>query len=372
MPAAAYLSPEVFEWEMAHLYDATWVCAGRADELGEPGDQRAVSAGSTGILLIRGSDGELAGFFNTCRHRGHELLPCGGSAVNRDHVRCPYHRWVYALDGTLRGGPGLASQPGFDRSDPENDLVEARVEEWRGWLFVNVSGDAPELAIHVGRLDDLIEDYEPTRLFTGARCSYDLRANWKVIAENYHECYHCSEIHPELCRVSAPGSGEDWAPSGATIGGSMGLNAGAETMSLDGRSLGVAFRRLQGTRLRDVHYIQVFPNLLLSIHPDYVMAHRLEPLSPGVTRVECEWLFPPEALERLDFDPGYAAEFWDITNREDWSACEAVQRGIAGPGYRQAPFSDQERCVAQAMAFVARAYLEGGIVLAPADEPARS
>jgi Rieske 2Fe-2S family protein len=135
----------------------------------------------------------------------------------------------------------------------------------------------------------------------------------------------------------------------------------AETMSLDGKSLGVPFRKLSGAALREVYYLEVFPNLLLSIHPDYVMTHRLEPLAPGRTHVECAWFFPPEASERPGFDPSYAADFWDLTNRQDWAACEAVQRGVAGRGFRQSPFSDLEKVVHQSMALVARGYLEGGV-----------
>jgi Rieske 2Fe-2S family protein len=375
LPAEAYVSHDVFAWEQEAFFERSWVCVGRSGDLGAPGDQRAAKVGNEAILLVRGRDDMLRGFFNTCRHRGHELVPSGEKAVNAGAVRCPYHRWMYDLDGAFKGGPGLASQEGFDRNDPDHNLVPARVDEWAGWAFVNVSGDAPDLASWIGALDELMTDYEPERLFLGARHDYELQANWKIIVENYHECYHCTEIHPELCRVSSPGSGHDFEPDGAIIGGSMELNDGVETMSLSGESLGVPFRRLEGARLRDVYYLEVFPNLLLSIHPDYVMTHRLEPSSPGTTRVECTWLFPPEARERADFDPSYAAEFWDVTNRQDWGACEAVQRGASGRGYRQAPFSVQERVVHQSMGMVARGYLEGRVrpvAAVPATAPAHS
>jgi len=91
------------------------------------------------------------------------------------------------------------------------------------------------------------------------------------------------------------------------------------------------------------------------------MVHRLDPIDYDKTRVECAWFFPPEAKERRDFSPSYASDFWDITNRQDWAACEAVQRGVAGPGYRQSPFSSQELVVHQSMAMVARGYLEGHV-----------
>ena len=361
LPAEAYLRDDVFAWERRHFLEGAWFCLGRSSDLSEPGDQRAHAVGDDGVLLARGEDGRLRGFYNTCRHRGHELLPCGGAATNERVVRCPYHRWMYDLDGTFRGGPGLAAQAGFDRDDRSHSLVPARLEEWHGWVFVNVSGDAAPLSDYVGTVDALLADRDPTTMFVAAVHGYELAANWKVVIENYHECYHCSEIHPELCQISLPGSGEDYEPTGTVIGGTMTLLPHAETMSLDGKSLGVPFPNLTGDALREVYYLELFPNLLLSIHPDYVMTHRLEPVAPGTTKVECAWLFPPQAKERSGFDPSYAADFWDITNRQDWAACEAVQRGMRGRGYRQSQFSDQEKCVHKAMAMVAQGYLEGSV-----------
>jgi Rieske 2Fe-2S family protein len=116
---------------------------------------------------------------------------------------------------------------------------------------------------------------------------------------------------------------------------------------------------LNARQLREVYYFGLFPNLLLSLHPDYVMTHRFEPLAPGRTKVDCQWLFPPEARERADFSPAYASEFWDITNREDWLACESVYRGLGSEGFRQGPFAWSEDEVHAFMALVAQGYLDG-------------
>jgi Rieske 2Fe-2S family protein len=361
LPADAYVSPEVFEWEQDHFLCNSWFCVGRASDIATTGDQKAIDVGGRGVLLARGDDDVVRAFFNTCRHRGHELVACSGRPQNDGVIRCPYHRWMYGLDGRFRGGPGMSSQPGFDRTDLDNNLVPVSVDVWGGWIFVNLSGDAAPLTDHLGTVADLMEDYEPERLMLGEQHSYELAANWKIIVENYHECYHCTEIHPELCSVSSPGSGEDYEPTGTAVGGSMELLPHAETMSLDGKSLGVHFRRLSDKSLREVYYLEFFPNMLLSVHPDYVMVHRLEPLAPDRTNVECAWYFPPEAHMKRDFSPSYAADFWDITNRQDWAACESVQRGVGGPGYRQSPFSSQEFVVHQSMAMVARGYLEGAV-----------
>jgi Rieske 2Fe-2S family protein len=139
----------------------------------------------------------------------------------------------------------------------------------------------------------------------------------------------------------------------------MELKAFAETMSLTGASEGVRIRGLSDRQAREVYYFGLFPNLLISLHPDYVMTHRFEPLGPGRSKVECQWLFPPEARERPGFSPAYASEFWDITNREDWLACESVYRGLKSEGFRQGPFAWSEDEVHIFMAMVARAYLDG-------------
>jgi glycine betaine catabolism A len=359
LPAPAYMSPEVFWWERKNLFEASWVCAGRTADLSQPGDQRALVVGNEGVLLVRGADGVLRGFFNVCRHRAHELLPCGTDSVNRAAIQCPYHRWTYGLDGTFRGGPGLASQEGFDRTDPEHCLATVRTHEWGGWLFIDASGRAPDFGTHLGSLDAIAAPYECERLEVGACHTYEVRANWKVLMENYHECYHCPEIHPELCQVTSPKSGVGYEPKGMWVGGTMDLNDGVETMSLDGSSAGTVLRGLDQRARREVLYLSLFPNLLFSFHPDYVMTHRMEPLAPDRTFVECAWLFAPEAFETPGFDPSYASEFWDITNRQDWTACESVQRGIGSRGYRQGPLTESEVQVYQHTVLIARSYLAG-------------
>jgi glycine betaine catabolism A len=365
LPSAAYTSPDVLAWERRRFFEATWVCLGRSGLVERPGDQVAVRAGTEAIVLTRDDEGSVHGFFNVCRHRGHELLE-GGERRNHRVIQCPYHAWVYNLDGTLRGAPGFHHRAGFDRGD--HPLSAVRLAEWRGWLFANVSGDGGELREHVGNLDEILAPYQPERLSVAVRHDYEVAANWKIVTENYHECYHCSSIHPELCKVTPPDSGENIEPTGVWVGGSMELMDHARTMSLTGESFGVVLPGLDGRRRRQVLYCALFPNLLLSPHPDYVLTHRLEPLTPGRTRVECEWLFPPEAVEREGFDPAYAVEFWDITNRQDWRACESVQRGVASRGFRPGPLSEREDEVHDFMALVARGYLEGR-VSSPAPRP---
>jgi Rieske 2Fe-2S family protein len=377
LPQAAYTSEAVLAWERRHVFAGSWTCLGRTADLRglgthRPPTYRSVTVGDVGVLLTFASDGNgdatgdndgehtvgadaadatvganadftVRALANTCRHRAHELLPAGVSGDHRALV-CPYHGWSYDLDGTLRAAPRLAAD--LDRRG--YGLAQLPAVDWHGWLFVNATGTAGSFAEHLGTLERHVGAYRPERLTVKARHMYEVAANWKIIVENYHECYHCPLIHPELCAVTPPTSGVNWHEPGAWVGGSMALREHAQTMALDGVSHGVA---LPGVDPRTVGYLGLFPNLLLSLHPDYVMTHRLEPLAPGRTRVECEWIFPAEVA-----DPSYAVRFWDLTNRQDWRACESVQRGVASPHFRPGPLAPDESAVYDWVSMVARAY----------------
>jgi Rieske 2Fe-2S family protein len=355
LPREAYVDDAVFGWEQRHFLEGGWMCVARSDDIVGPGAQRAESVGRAGVFLVRADDGVVRGFANACRHRGHELLPCGESR-RRPIVVCPYHSWSYRLDGTLRAAPGFDAVDGFVTGD--HALVELPTAEWQGLLFIDPSGCAGPFADHVRGLEELVGPYEIERLRSGGGHDYVVQANWKVLCENYQECYHCATIHPQLCRVSPPRSGENYRSSGggAWVGGWMALADEAETMSLDGTTAAGPLRGLDARQRREVIYLVIFPNVLLSLHPDYAMTHLLTPLAPDRTRVQCRWAFAPEDLDRPGFDPSYAVDFWDITNRQDWSACESVQRGLTSPHHVPGPLSPDEDGVYQYVTMVARGY----------------
>lgn len=351
LPVAAYLDEAVLAWERRYVF-AGWIALGRTEDLHQHRMMRSYAAGGAGVLVVRGDDGALRGFENACRHRGHELLPCDGTAENRAIV-CPYHAWAYRLDGTLLGAPGFRDAPGFDPS--AYPLEPVPVREWNGWIFAD-RGAGSTFEEHVSGLDAVLERYDGSDLITQESHEYDVEANWKVVVENYQECYHCSSIHPELCRISPPDSGDNLPPQADWVGGSMTLRDGMATMSLDGTSRGRVMNRLDEVEQRTVMYLAVLPNLLVSLHPDYVMTHLLTPLSAGRTRIRCSWAFPRPVAEAPGFDPAYAVDFWDLTNRQDWAACESVQRGMATPGYRPGPLAPAEDGVYDVVTYLARLY----------------
>jgi glycine betaine catabolism A len=365
LPAEAYTSPEVLAWELRHLYAGSWTCLGREDELlprpadGKPVTQRAVMVGDVPALVVREGDA-VRMFANTCRHRGHELLGTGERSERRS-ILCPYHAWSYDLGGELMAAPGFREVETFDSN--EHGLVELPVVSWGGWLFGHgarrlTDPGVPSFAEHLGALAGIVTPYRTQELVLADRHTYEVAANWKVIAENYHECYHCPLIHPELCQVTPPDSGENYALPGAWVGGAMFLRDGMATMSLDGNLAATPLPDVDPAR---VEYLHVLPNLLVSAHPDYVMSHRLVPLAPGRTWVECSWFVRPDAAGAAPSAPG-AVEFWDITNRQDWRACESVQRGLSSPHFSPGPFAPNEDAVARLVTIVGRAYRTGRLV----------
>jgi Rieske 2Fe-2S family protein len=361
LPASAYTSEEVLAWERRHLFAGGWTCLGRLDELlpaaledGKPATQRAVMVGDVAALLTS-ADGQVRMFANTCRHRAHELLP-EGEASDRRSVICPYHAWSYDLAGELVAAPGYRDEPGFEPA--AYSLVELPVEVWCGWVFGHAlhrlgDPDVVPFADALGDLDRIVSAYDPASLVLAERHSYEIAANWKIVAENYHECYHCPLIHPELCQVTPPTSGDNYDSPGAWVGGSMVLREGMATMSLTGESDGLP---IPGVSPTAVEYLHLLPNLLISPHPDYVMTHRLVPLAPGRTWIECSWYLLPREDGSVP-DPSFAVEFWDLTNRQDWAACESVQRGLESPHYAPGPFSPREDAVERFVALISRAYV---------------
>ena len=242
-------------------------------------------------------------------------------------VRCPYHAWTYGLDGTLRAAPFL---PGLRKHRAALSLHRVDVATWGGFVFARLEppaapGPADPLEAALGEIPARVAAYPLADLRTGARLRYDVAANWKVILENYNECYHCGPVHPELCELVPAfrrGGGDlDWAAG-------IPHRSGATTFTSTGTTRRAPFPGLSEAE-RTRHFGElVLPNLMLSLSADHVAAFTLWPRSAGRTTVLCDFLFHPGELARPDFDPSDAAGFWDLVNRQDWSICEQVQDGM--------------------------------------------
>ena len=351
LPAAAYLDDAVLAWERTHLFADAWVCAGRAADLAAVGARRAVEVGDDAVLLVRGDDGVLRGFYNVCRTAPTSWRRAGDGASTADPLPVPR----LALRARRRAcWRRPASAPPRLRAAPSTGWCRVPVEEWHGWVMVNASRRRAPLASSLDGIEAHVADHEPERLVVGATHTYELAANWKLVVENYQECVHCPSIHPELCRVSPPRAARTTSATGGS-GSAAGMDLAAARSHdvADGGSPRPPLRRLRGDARRRVDYLVVLPNLLVSLHPDYVMTHRIEPLAPDRTAVECQWLFAPRPSPRPASTRRFAVEFWDLTNRQDWAACESVQRGLRSRGFRPGPFSTAEDGVAQFTRLVA-------------------
>ncbi len=342
LPARYYTDPEQFRGELESFFFEDWICAGRADQIPNPGDYFLREIAGESIIIVRSDSGAIEAFYNVCRHRGTRLCSADYGAF-AGRIQCPYHGWTYGLDGRLLGAPHMDPAT-FDRRD--YPLHKLHADVWDGHIFVNARSEPDPLTVQLADLPVRFAPWRMHDLRLHKRIAYDLRANWKLIISNYNECLHCPVLHPALNRLTDY-LGADNEPSQATyIGGSMGFRGGAETMSIDGKRRRDYLPGLNESERRKVCYYVVYPNLLLSLHPDYMMIHTLWPRAVDRTEVICEWYFHPAELAKPDFIAGDAIEFWDITNREDWRIVELSQAGIQSRAYTPGPYSTREELLA--------------------------
>ena len=343
LPAAFYIDAAYFERELEALFRAMWICAGRAEEIERPGQFVLRDVGGDSVIITRSPDGRVHAFHNVCRHRGTRLCTDATGQFSGS-IQCPYHAWTYGLDGRLIGAPHMDEVPHFRKED--YPLHRVAVEIWDGHLFLNLnrhSPDAPRpLAAQLADLPGKFRSWRMEDLRLGRRIVYDVKANWKLIVQNYNECLHCPNLHPALNQLSHYLSGENEPLNAAYMGGRMDLRPGVETLSIDGMCRRALLPDLSPDDRRRVYYYAIFPNLLLSLHPDYMMVHTLWPIAPDRTVNVCEWHFQPAELARQDFDASDAIDFWDMTNRQDWHVCELSQAGIASRAYTPGPYSNRE------------------------------
>ena len=176
----------------------------------------------------------------------------------------------------------------------------------------------------------------------GRRIVYDVKANWKLIVLNYNECLHCPNLHPALNRLHHYLGADNVEPTACYVGGAMGFRDGVETMSIDGKRRREYLPGLSASQRQQVEYFAIYPNLLLSLHPDYMMTHTLWPRAHDRTEIVCEWHFHPAEMAKPTFHADDAIEFWDVTNREDWWIAEQSQAGITSRVYQPGPYSERE------------------------------
>ena len=335
LPGCYYIDPEVFGREQRMIFERMWVCAIRSDEIAGAGAFRVVSIGDESVIIVRGKDGALRAFLNVCRHRGARICAEESGQVRRN-LRCAYHAWTYDLDGRLVAAPNLVTMPDVDRE--AYGLIRVGLREWLGYVWVCVADEPPSfedtvVADVTARLGDAtaIERYRTEELVIGRRITYDVKANWKLIIENFMECYHCATIHPELTRVLPEFAKGYAAQYYVGHGAEFADWAQAFTVTGDG-----GFGRLPTVspeQERRYFAVTVLPQVFLNLVPDHVIAHRMFPLAADRTTVVCDWLFAPEVVTS-GRDVGPSVELFDRVNRQDFEACELTQLSMGSRAYR--------------------------------------
>jgi Rieske 2Fe-2S family protein len=351
LPTSWYRSSEIFRIEKERLFCREWLAVCREEELPRPGDSLVLDVLGESILLVRNREGQLRAFYNVCRHRGSRLcrdadeplaagrVALAGGIIGGRLIVCPYHQWSYDLNGALVAAPHLGAGTGFDKQ--EYRLYPVGVETWGGFVFLHLTQvEAKPMAAQLGEIPQRLQRYPLADLRVGATLRYQVHANWKIICENYNECYHCGGVHPELCAL-VPAFRE---AGGADLDWSRGIphRDGAYTFTVSGSTSRRPFPGLNDDEKVRHKGELVYPNLFLSVACDHVAAFILRPVGPELTTITCHFLFERHEIDKDGFDPSDAVDFWDLVNRQDWTVCEAVQRGIAARVHSHGYFAPME------------------------------
>ena len=343
LPREYYMSEAVFQEEIERIFYARWLCVCREEEIPEVGDYILQEIGTENLIIVRDSAREIQAYYNVCRHRGTRLCTEAKGRFSKT-IQCPYHAWTYGLDGRLLGAPHMQEVSDFDRAD--YPLHSVAVACWEGFVFINMAQTPEPFEQAYAPFIDKFTPWRLPELRAAREIVYEVNCNWKLLFQNYSECYHCPPLHPELAKWSEYTSGKNDLPEGPFLGGSMQFNDGVDSMTESGRRCAVPILGEGSEDMDKAYYYTLYPNLFFAPHPDYVMIHYVWPQDITHTRIICRWLFHPEAESKPEYNPDDAVAFWDKVNRQDWHICEQSQQGIASRAYQPGPYSDRESLLA--------------------------
>jgi len=332
LPGRDYYAPEIFELERERIFFRNWFCIGREEQLPNAGDYLTEEVAGESLIAVRTREGELRGFYNVCSHRGTKICERRSGHVSRQFV-CPYHAWSYGLDGRLLKMPNVRDENSIERE--KYGLKSVAIDSWDGMIFVNLAENPRPL------LDQLkIEAGEPLawgryrigELRVGHQIGYEVRANWKIIHDNFNECLHCPSVHPGLSRV-VPIYRTGQVIDRERLDGGVTLGEGMNTFTESGRSALPELPGLSEVDRRSYYGYSTFPNVLINLLSTGVMTYTLYPRAADHTRVVSEYLFRPEVIAADGFDCSDMVKFLDQVSVEDWAVCEKVQQGVQSRGF---------------------------------------
>ena len=393
LPQACYVDPGLYAADLAAVFATEWLFACPVAEIREAGDYVTLEIGADPVVVLRDRDGGVRAFHNSCRHRGS--LVCLGETGRARRLVCPYHQWVYDLDGRLRTARQMPAD--FDRTG--HGLKPVAVEVMAGMVFVCLADEPPDFSGYRAAVTPYLAPHAPERTKVAHRTTIVEEANWKLVIENNRECYHCAGSHPELLATLVEFALPDdprgtaafrdllqrktarWdalgLPHAPADGGDafrcirLPFHDGAVSFTLDG---GPACRRLLGDLTDpDLGSVRMFraPNTWNHFLADHIIHFRILPLGPERTALTTTWLVHEDAVEGVDYDVARLTEVWTATNDQDARLAADNQRGVRSRAYRPGPYAPSEFMLANFTDWYAGklvAWLDGAAARAVAAE----
>jgi len=359
-----YTDQQIFDLEWKYIWKKYWLFVGTTAAIPKPGNYFTYTAGKDSIIIIRGNNGEVYAHYNTCRHRGS--LICLEERGNAPKLICPYHQWVYDKDGSLLKARMMPDD--FDRSSFGLNPVHVQVAN--GFIFISLAENPPDFTKVLKDYDPFLSPYKINDAKVAYEKRYELRTNWKLVAENFRECYHCGPAHPEYCSAVIGANLREpvdeilaerrveWQKKGLAVNNidfkddsfhfaiRYALRPGVLSYSLDGQAVAVPMGNHKDFDA-GVLGLVVYPNFWMDAVSDYMWTMRLTPLSPSSTAIDLAWLVDSAATEGIDYTTDRLTDFWRITGEQDWKLCENNYRGIESSHYQPGPYAPVELDVAK-------------------------
>jgi len=340
LPSHCYTDSKFFAREVATIFDNAWHFACRADELSKAGDTLCVDTVAGSCIVVRNTDDTLNAFINACRHRGTRLVD---ASENCRSFVCPYHSWTYALDGSLRGAPGMDGVAGFVRDD--FSLQPVRLDQWGGFIFVQFDTTAPALIDWLGDLPRQMSGHQPETMRTVRHKTFEVPSNWKFLIENALEAYHTGTVH----RTTLGAQDSDSIEASGNWDALYVPSEQDKTLAtLPGESGGFPFiSTLSGRAAKGTFFSVIYPCTQIVFAQDCIWWLDFKPIDVSTTVLTLGSSFPQDTVASRDFEENVAAYYarWDNATPEDNSIAEAQQRGHQSGLTQPGRYALTEHCV---------------------------
>jgi len=338
-----YTDIDILEKEYQQIFLKNWICVGRSTDISENGHFVTLNIANENVIILKDDLGKLQAFYNICRHRGTRICEETEGKFSKS-IQCNYHGWTYDLQGHLIGAPHMDVVKNFKKDNLP--LHPVAIDEWNGFIFLNLSEQPKPIDQTLAPLTKRFSHLQINHLLVKEQITYDVNCNWKLVFQNYCECYHCPLLHPELSKIYHYMGGQNDLYSGPFLGGYNQLNEDFESVSHSGKFSCPPLDGIKDDDLNRVYFYSVFPNMLISLHPEYVMYHTVWPVGIDKCRIFCSWLFTEDVIKSKKHNTKDAIDFWDLTNKQDWHISELSQLGVKSRKYFPSPYSGQESLLA--------------------------